>query len=110
MNYYYRERTSGISGDRSEPDQIERFSRQVDIWRSLKSEPRDLILLGDANFFLLSPHNPDYPQHLKNISNIATDFYIEEGISPLIDQFTRTELKRDRIEKSCLDHIHTSTP
>ena len=38
VNYYYREWTGGVSGDKSHTGQIDRFSRQVQNWKSLKKK------------------------------------------------------------------------
>ena len=71
-------------------------------------ENRDLVLLGDANFCSISCADPDYPVDLRAIANIATDFYTEESLSQLIDKPTRTELRGNNIQKSCIDHITTN--
>ena len=110
VNFYYREWTGGISGDSSQVAQLDRFTRQVDYWRNLKRENRDLILIGDANFCSLSCFNPEYPVNLKAISNLAYDFYLEETLTQLIDKPTRTESQGSNILKSCIDHITTSSP
>ena len=110
VNFYYREWTGGLSGESSQASQIDRFSRQVDYWRELTKEDRDLILLGDANFCLLTCFQQDYPTNLKAIANLAYDFYLEEAMSQLINKPTRTELRGGLINKSCIDHITTNTP
>ena len=110
VNFYYREWTSGVTGERSELSQKDRFERQVGIWRNLSANNRDMIVLGDANFCYLKCNDQDYSKHLKEISTIATDFYLEESFSQLIDKPTRTELKGGRVEKGCLDHIATNVP
>ena len=110
VNFYYREWTSGVSGEKSNLSQIERFGRQVEVWRSLTKESRDIVILGDANFCFTNCNTQDYPSHLKDISNIATDFYLEEAFIQLVDKPTRTELKGGRVEKGCLDHISTNVP
>ena len=61
VNFYYREWTGGVSGDKSHQAQLDRFSRQVQHWKSLRSEDKDVVLLGDANFCSLSCSDPDYP-------------------------------------------------
>ena len=58
VNFYYREWTSGFSGDKSFQGQVERFSMQVEYWKTLRSEDRDIVLLGDANFRSLSCSAP----------------------------------------------------
>ena len=61
VNYYYREWTGGISSDNSQAGQHDRFSRQVQHWRDLRMEDKDLLLVGDANFCSQSCSDPDYP-------------------------------------------------
>ena len=97
-------------GDKSDAGQLLRFHRQVQIWRNLDDSNRDLILLGDANFCSKSCNDQDYPSALKSISNVATDFYLEESFTQLIDSNTRTELRGNQVEKSCIDHIATNSP
>ena len=110
VNFYYREWTGGVDGDSSHAGQLERFSRQVSHWRDLQTEEKDLILLGDANYCALSCTDPEYPADMRNISNLATDFFLQESLSQLIDRPTRTELRGNNIEKSCLDHVTTNVP
>ena len=85
VNFYYREWTSGVSGEKSEQSQVDRFERQVQVWRNLSAESRDIVLLGDANFCFFDCNDQDYPKHLKEISTIAMDFYLEEAFSQLVD-------------------------
>ena len=110
MNFFYREWTCGVNGDSSLDGQIDRFSKLVDYWRSLQAENKDLMLLGDANYCVLSCTDSDYPVNMRSIANLANDFILQESLSHLIHTPTRTELKGNRIEKSCLDHIVTNVP
>ena len=86
VNFYYREWTSGINGDKTHNGQVDSFTRQVGHWRSLQSEDQDVILLGDANYCAISCNDPDYPAEMRTIANIATDFFLHESISQLIDK------------------------
>ena len=110
INFFYREWTNGINGDDSTEGQIERFADQVNYWRVLSSENKDLMLLGDANYCALSCTKSDYPTHMRTIANLATDFFLQESLCQLINVPTRTELKGNQVEKSCLDHIVTNVP
>ena len=110
VNFYYREWKGGISRNNSQAAQIDRFTRQTEYWRNLANENRDLVLVGDANFCSMACLNPDYPNHLKAISNLANDFYLEECLSQLIVQPTRTESQGDSILKGYIDHITTNCP
>ena len=89
-------------------DQQERLQRQVQQWRDLAAEDRDLITLGDANLCARSWNEPDYQE--KDLANIALDCYMEENLTQLIKENTRTELRQNRIQKSVIDHIVTNVP
>ena len=110
VNFYYREWTSGVTGDNTLVGQLDRFSRQVQYWKSMQSENRDIVLIGDANYCSLSCSDPEYPAETKSIANLASDFFLEESMTQLIDQFTRTELRGNIVQKSCIDHITTNVP
>ena len=111
VNFYYREWTSSVNGNGSFESQIERFSRQVDYWRQLNLEDKELFLLGDANYCALSYSDSDYPVHVRSITNMAMDFFfLQESLFQLINSPTRTELRGNHVEKSCLDHIVTNVP
>ena len=110
VNFYYREWTNSISGDRSVTSQYERFQRQVNYWRALRSEDRDLILLGDANFCLQACFKSEYPPDLSSIANVANDFYLQESMFQLINEPTRSSYYGDVVIRSCLDHITTNVP
>ena len=89
VNYYYREWTSGITGDNSHQGQLERFGRQTEHWRYLSRENKDVILLGDANLCALSWNNQDYPATKKDLANLALDYYLEESVTQLVEEYTR---------------------
>ena len=110
INFFYGEWTCGLNGDSSFEGQFERFSNQVDYWRLLQSEDKDLLLLGDAHYCWLKCMNQNYPANMRSIFNLATDYFLHESLYQLIDVPTRTELRNDRDEKSCLDHIVTNVP
>ena len=67
-------------------------------------------MVGDANFCSFSCFDQDYPADVKSIANLATDFYLEESMTQLIEQPTRTELRGNLVQKSCIDHITTNSP
>ena len=94
--------------DRSAVSQYDRLSRQVNHWRTLAAEDRDLILLGDANLDAMKWENNDYIN--KDLANLVIDFNLEESVSQLVSENTRTELRGGRVEKSCIDHVSTNCP
>ena len=62
-------------------------------------EDRDLVLAGDANYCSLTCSDPDYPADTKAVANVANDFFLQESMSQLIDQYTRTELRGNIVQK-----------
>ena len=107
VNFYYREFT-GIVSDRSKNAQSDRLNRQVNHWRSLAAEDRDLVLMGDANFDAMKWEENDFGD--KDLANIVLDFNLEESVRQLVSGSTRTELRAGRLEGSCIDHISTNCP
>ena len=65
VNFYYRDWASGVTGEKSDSSQLDRFQRQVEIWRKLNVRNRDLVILGDANFCYKSCNSQEYPSNLK---------------------------------------------
>ena len=108
VNFFYREWTSGIDGTSSVQDQKERLKRQILHWKYLASRDRDLIIMGDANLCAKTWNNVDYPNDKKELANMVTDFLLEDSLSQMVNEFTRTELKGGRIEQSCIDHIYSN--
>ena len=108
VNFFYREWTSGVTGLKTQASQKDRIDRQVQHWKLLASRDRDLIILGDANLCAKSWNNTDYPSEKKQLANFITDFLLEESLVQLVNDFTRTELRGDRIERSCIDHIYSN--
>ena len=106
VNFFYREWTNGVSGLNSEQEQEERLSRQINLWKTLSAMDRDLLILGDANLCAKSWHNPDFQK--KNLAHGVIDFLLEESLVQIVNDYTRTELKRGNIEKGCIDHIFTN--
>ena len=106
VNFFYREWTNGVSGRNSEQEQEERLARQINLWKSLSAMDRDLAILGDANLCAKSWHNPDFQK--KNLGNGVIDFLLEESLVQIVNDYTRTELKRGNIEKGCIDHIYVN--
>ena len=105
INFYYREWT-GIRSDRAQ--QGERLDWIVQHWRVLAAEDRDLLCLGDANLCTMKWNDPNYSD--KELANKIQDFNLEEDIVQLMNEPTRTNLRLNIIDKSCIDHISTSVP
>ena len=60
LNYFYREWTGGVTGDSSQASQIDRLKRQIGYWKTLHSQNRDVMCLGDANLCALTWNDNDY--------------------------------------------------
>ena len=88
--------------------QEQRLQRVVQHWRSLAAEDRDIILLGDANLCAMRWNDPDYAD--KQLADIIQDFNMEENFTQLVSSYTRSNLRRDIVEQSCIDHISTNVP
>ena len=110
VNYFYREWTSGVSGEDSQASQIQRLTRQRDYWRSLYAQNRDVICMGDANLCALSWHENNYDVSKKVLANLVQDHLLEESSYQIVEEFTRSEMSRNGLSRSCLDHIYTNSP
>ena len=44
----------------------------------------------------------------KNLGNGVIDFLLEESLVQIVNDYTRTELKRGNNEKGCIDHIYAN--
>ena len=108
VNYYYREWTSGVTGDSSMTGQQERLVRHISQWKQLASQGRDFVSLGDANLCALSWNDPDY-RH-KNLASQVQSFCLEENCHQLVNGFTRIQSYGNTVQQSCLDHITTNVP
>ena len=53
-------------------------------------------------------NHPNYNE--KYLADIVQEFNIEENVSQLMSINTRSNLRRDTIEKSCIDHVSTNVP
>ena len=49
VNFFYREWTSGVSGQSDPLSQDDRLCRQINHWKSLHTKNNDVLILGDAN-------------------------------------------------------------
>ena len=110
LNFFYREWTSGVSGEKSFESQINRLKCQVDHWRTLYTMNRDVVCLGDANLCALSWHDNSYDASKKVLANYIQDFLLDQSSYQIVEDFTRSEGSRNGISFSCLDHIYTNVP
>ena len=110
VNYFYREWTGGISGENCQVSQINRLERQRDYWETLYNQNKDVICLGDANLCALSWHESNYDASKKVLANIVQEHLLEVSSYQIVEQFTRSEINRNGISRSCLDHVYTNSP
>ena len=108
VNLFYREYTGAVSRENSLVSQLDRFTRQIKQWRNLSDSNRDYVILGDTNICLMDDKNLD--KNRSELFNILIDFMIEESAVQLIDNYTRSELVNNIVQRSCIDHIITNIP
>ena len=108
VNYFYREFTSGVSGLMDNQSQVERFKRQMTIWRSLCTGNKDVICMGDANLCALEWLEDSYKY--KDLSEIAQEFMAETSMVQVIKVPTRSEVVQGGVvSQSCIDHCYTNS-
>ena len=110
VNYFYREWTSGVSGEGNQASQINRLIRQIEYWRSLYAQDRDVVCMGDANLCALTWYDNDYEASKKVLANLVQEHLLEESSYQLVEDYTRSEMSRNGISRSCIDHIYTNSP
>ena len=108
VNYYYREWTSGVSGDSSTPGQQDRLGRHISQWEESLSQDRDFVSLGDANLCAMSWNKPDFKH--KNLANQVGSFLLDNSCHQLVNNYTRVQSYADTVQRSCLDHVTTNVP
>ena len=110
LNYFYREWTGGVSGENSQSSQINRITKQIDYWRSLYAQNRDVVCLGDANLCALSWDDNNFEASKKALANLVQEHLLEESSYQIVKDFTRSEMTRTGISRSCIDHVYTNAP
>ena len=110
LNLFYREWTGGISGEKSHASQLDRLTRQINYWQTLYSQNRDVVCMGDANLCALTWNNDNSDPATKVLSNCLQEHLLEESSHQIVKNFTRSEMSRSGVSRSCLDHIYTNSP
>ena len=87
VNFFYREFTGGVSGLNDTPSQVERFSRQIKIWKALCSGTKDVVCLGDTNICALKWFEDSY-QHTE-LSDMVQNFMLESVCPHLVKEYMR---------------------
>ena len=107
-NFFYREWTGGISGLADSQSQVDRLSRQIMHWRSLYTGGRDVVILGDSN--LCSFRWAEETYQYKNLSGMIQEFLLETSSYQQVKQYTRCEVSRSGVSRSCIDHCYSDVP
>ena len=110
LNYFYREWTSGVTGENSLISQVDRLKNQISYWRHLYATNRDIVCLGDANVCALTWNNSDFDASRKVLSNLIQEHLLDESSYQIVEDFTRSEWSRNGLSRSCIDHIYTNVP
>ena len=109
VNFFYREFTSSVSGLNDNHSQVERFSRQLKIWKQLFSGTKDVICMGDTNLCALKWLDEDYKY--KELSEMVQTFMLESSCCQLVKENTRSEVVQGgSVSASCIDHCYTNSP
>ena len=109
VSFFYREFTGGVSGLRDMPAQVERWSRQIKLWRNLCGGNKDVLCLGDANLCADKWNEESFPQ--KELAEVTHNFLLDTGSSQVVNGITRTEVGPGGVLlKSCIDHCYTNVP
>ena len=110
INYFYREWTGGISRDKSQASQINRLTRQIGYWRTLCTQNKDVICMGDAILCALSWHDSNYEASKKVLANLVQEHLLEEASYQIVNEFTRSENTKNGMSRTCIDHVYTNNP
>ena len=79
-------------------------------WRVLSDSNRDYIIVGDNNLCAKSWQNDNHDPQRKLLAEQVLDFMIEESAVQLVEEYTRSEMVNNVIQRSCIDHVITNIP
>ena len=105
VNIFYREFTGGVSGSSNLQSQIDRLDRQIGHWKTLYSQGRDVLILGDCNICAAKWNDDNFPN--MDLANKIQDFLLKHASLQLVTSITRVELKNGLVQKSIIDHCYT---
>ena len=108
MNVFYREWTGGVSGEMNQDSQVSRSDRQILYWKTLHSQNRDIIALGDANLCAVKWNDADYDASRKVLSTMVQEHLLEESTYQIVKGFTRSELVNNSVLRSSIDQVYTN--
>ena len=110
VNLFYQEWTSGVTGDSSTAATEDRLKRQINYWKNLHNNYKDIVLMGDQNLCALTWNDDNFSPQLKPLANLVNEFIIEENHSQIVKTYTRSESYNGTISRSCVDHVMTDAP
>ena len=77
-------------------------------WRRCLAEDKDFVAMGDANLDAKQWLDPGYRHY--EMAREVHSFLLGESCVQLVDDFTRTRLVGDILQRSALDHIIVNCP
>lgn len=104
--FYYREWT-GLFTSNSAEDQLLRLKCFLNnVKKSRQNQTKEIWIIGDMNlnwkhYFSGEIQNRELIEEVK-------DLMIEEGLTQIVENITRTRVVENRIQEGILDHIYTS--
>ena len=104
FNIFYREFTGIASGQNNMEAQRNRLERQINHWKTLYSNDRDVHILGDSNLWF------DDNSQFNEFSNMVQDFLLEKSSSQLVKESTRFQMVQGVIKQSTIDHCYSNVP
>ena len=108
FNMFYREFTGGVSGFSNLAAQKDRLHRQIEHWKLLYANNKDVVILGDCNLCADQWHTDSYFN--KELALMVQDFLLEYASQQIVKEPTRIEMVRRVLTKSCIDHCYTDVP
>ena len=103
INCFYREWKSCVTGDGSAASQMSSLLQLLAGWRRCTDENKDFVAMGDANLDAKQWLDPWY-RHL-DLAREVHSFLLGESCVQLVEDFTRTRIVGDILQRSSLDHI-----
>ena len=82
--------------------QRNRLERQINHWKTLYSNNRDVLILGDSNLWF------DDNSQFSEFSNMVQDFLLEESSNQLVKESTRFQMEQGVLKQSTIDHCYSN--
>ena len=89
--------------------QLDRLSRQIEIWKSLCLGRKDVICMGDANICALNWLEEGFQP--AELSDMIQNFMLESAYTQVVNEWTRSEVIQGGIVSTpCIEHCYTNAP